>query len=76
MRFHWPSFFLGCAAGAVGVLVARHFRPVVVEVATVAYQLLDSVGTRVTEMREDLEDSLAEARARARRPRARSRARA
>ena len=76
MRFHWPSFLLGCAVGAAGTLLASRLRPVIVELATAAYELADSVGVRAARWREDVEDALAEARARARSPRPRRRARA
>ena len=66
MRFHFPSFFLGCAAGASTVLFARQLRPIALEVATGVYQLWDSIWTRAAMFGEDLEDVLAEARARAR----------
>ena len=77
MKFHWPSFLLGCGIGAMGVLAARRFRPLVVELATAAYQLADTVGARVAMLGEDAEDMLAEARARAHsaRPSPRGRAR-
>ena len=69
MKFHWPSFLLGCAAGATGVLLARQLRPVLLEIATAAYQFSDTVWARVTMLQEDVEDVLAEAKTRARRPR-------
>lgn len=66
MKFHLPSFLLGYVAGGASVLVARQLRPLIVEVATAAYRLVDAVAARVATRREDLQDLLAEARARAR----------
>ena len=69
MKFHWPSFLLGWGAGAASVLLARQLRPVLLELATAAYELSDTVRARVTMLQEDFEDVLAEAKTRARRPR-------
>jgi len=69
MKFHWPSFLLGCGAGAAGVLFAKQLRPVVVELATAAYQVYDAIAARTAMWREDVDDAVAEARARARRVR-------
>jgi len=66
MKFHWPSFLLGCGAGAAGVLFAKQLRPIVVELATAAYQLSDAVAVRLATWREDIDDAVAEAKARAR----------
>ncbi len=66
MRFDLTSFMLGFGAGAATVVVGRHFRPVLLEVATAAYQVADAVTARVAMLQEDVEDVLAEARARAR----------
>jgi hypothetical protein len=66
MTFHFSSFLLGCAVGAGAVLLAPRIRPVLVELATAAYKLLDTVTAQVSMKREDLEDVLAEAKARAR----------
>jgi hypothetical protein len=65
MRFHLPSFLLGCVAGATVKTLGPRVRPVAVEVATAFYQLLDVLRGHVARRREDLEDLLAEARARA-----------
>jgi hypothetical protein len=67
VRFHFPSFLIGVGVGATGALIARHLRPVLVEVATAAYEVADAVAARVAMVQEDFEDVLAEARARARR---------
>jgi hypothetical protein len=66
MKFHFPSFLLGVGVGATGVVVGRHLRPAIVEMASAVYQLVDAVAARVAMVQEDLEDMLAEARARAR----------
>ncbi len=66
MRFHFPSFVLGMGAGAAAVVVGRHLRPVLVEVASAAYQVADALAARVYVVQEDVEDILAEARARSR----------
>jgi hypothetical protein len=75
MKFHWPSFMIGCAVGAGAMLVGNRLRPVLVEVATAVYELTDTVIARLTMVREDVDDALAEARAQAR-TRAASRTRA
>lgn len=66
MRFHFASFALGFGAGAATVVVGRHLRPALVEVATSVYQLVDAAAARMAMVQEDFEDVLAEARARAR----------
>lgn len=66
MKFHWPSFLLGYGAGASTVLLGKHMRPVLVEMATAAYKFVDVVAARTAMRQEDLEDLLAEAKARAR----------
>ena len=66
MKFHWPSFLLGCGAGAAGVLFARQLRPIAVELVTAAYQLSDAIAARAATWWEDVDDAVAEARARAR----------
>jgi len=76
MKFHWPSFLIGCAVGATGTLLARRFRPLIVELATAGYQLADTIVARAAMLREDAEDVLAEAKARARGPRPHRRAHA
>jgi hypothetical protein len=78
MRFHFPSFLLGYGAGAVTVAFGQRLRPLVLEVATAAYQLADALAARVAVFQEDVDDVLAVAKARARatRPRSGTRARA
>ena len=66
MKFHWPSFLLGCGAGVAGVLFAKQLRPIVIELATAAYQVSDSIAARVAVWWEDVDDVVAEAKARAR----------
>ncbi|WP_342378771.1 hypothetical protein NVS55_05165 [Myxococcus stipitatus] len=67
MTFHLPSFLLGYTAGAGTVLLSRHLRPLLLELATAAYRFGDMVLARTAIKQEDLEDLLAEAKARARR---------
>ena len=71
MKFHWPSFLLGCGTGAITVLFAKQLRPVVMELATAAYEISDALAARAAMWWEDVDDVLAEAKARARRPRPR-----
>ena len=66
MRFHLPSFLLGVATGAGGAALAPRVRPLVLELATGCYRMLDAAMVRVARSREDVSDLLAEARARAR----------
>lgn len=66
MKFDLPSFLLGYGAGAGTVLLGKHLRPLLVEVATAAYRFTDMVAARVAMKEEDVEDLLAEAKARAR----------
>lgn len=66
MNFHLPSFLLGYGAGASSVLLARQLRPLLLELATVAWRFVDAVAARAAIKQEDLEDLLAEAKARAR----------
>jgi hypothetical protein len=66
MKFHWPSFLLGYAAGAATVLMADRLRPLLTEAASAAYKLGDAAWARFAILQEDVEDTLAEARARAR----------
>jgi len=65
MRFHFPSFLLGCAAGATAILLGRELKPIAVEGATGIYQLWDALWARAAMFSEDIEDILTEARARA-----------
>ncbi len=67
MKLHLPSFLIGYVAGGATVLLGKQVRPLLVELATAAYRLLDAVAARVATRREDIEDLFAEARARARR---------
>jgi hypothetical protein len=67
MRFHLPSFLLGCVTGVTVKGLVPRLRPVAVEIAAVLYRVLDGVRTHAARRREDLEDLLAEARARAER---------
>jgi hypothetical protein len=66
MKFHVPSFLIGCVTGAAARSVAPRLRAVALEIATSLYALADAVGTQAARRREDLADLLAEARARAR----------
>jgi hypothetical protein len=64
MKFHLPSFLLGCGAGYAARSLSDHLRPVLLELATAGYRLAGAVTARTVRAREDLEDILAEARAR------------
>jgi hypothetical protein len=64
MKFHLPSFLLGCGAGYAARSLSDHLRPVLLELATAGYRLAGAVTARTVRAREDLEDVLAEARAR------------
>ena len=66
MIFHLPSYLLGVATGASGAALAPRVRPIVLELLTDCYRVVDAVMVRVARRREDLSDLLAEARARAR----------
>lgn len=66
MKFHLPSFLIGYAAGAGTVMMGKHLRPVLLEVATVGWRFVDAVAARAAIRQEDFEDLIAEARARAR----------
>ena len=66
MILHLPSFVLGYAAGVSSAAAARRLRPLLLELATTAYRLIDAVAAKVVATREDFEDLLAEARARVR----------
>jgi hypothetical protein len=66
MRFHLPSFLLGVATGASGAALAPKLRPLVLEIATGCYRVVDAAMVRLARGREDVADLLAEARARAR----------
>lgn len=66
MNFHWPSFLLGYGAGIVSTVVAQRMRPVLTELASAGFELLEAVAAKMAMTREDLDDIVAEARARAR----------
>ena len=66
MRFHLPSYMLGVATGAGGAALAPRLRPIVLEIATGCYRVVDAVVMRIARSRENFSDLLAEARARAR----------
>ena len=68
MKFHVPSFLIGCAVGAAAVVALPKLRPVLVEVAGSAYKAYDTVMARLATAREDVEDFFAEAKAWARAP--------
>ena len=69
MRFHVPSFLIGCAVGAGVVIALPKVKPILVELAGSAYRLYDTVMARLATAREDVEDFVAEAKAWARAPR-------
>ncbi|AKU92042.1 hypothetical protein [Vulgatibacter incomptus] len=66
MKFHLPSFLIGYGAGAGTVLLSKHLRPLLVELATAGYRFVDAIVARGAMKQEDLSDLMAEARARAR----------
>ncbi|HEX5062682.1 MAG TPA: hypothetical protein VFV99_25090 [Kofleriaceae bacterium] len=66
MRFHLPSYLLGVATGASGAAIVPRLRPVVMEIASGCYRLVDAVTFRAARARENFSDFLAEAHARAR----------
>lgn len=66
MKFDLPSFLLGYGAGVGTMLVGKHLRPLLLEVATAGYRFVDMVAARAAMKQEDLEDLMAEAKARAR----------
>lgn len=65
MKFHLPSFALGFGTGYAARVVAEHFRPVLLELATAGFRLAGALTARAIRVREDVEDVLSEARARA-----------
>jgi hypothetical protein len=65
MKFHLPSFLLGCATGAAAKSVWPRLRPIAVELGASLYRVVDVLGMQAARRREDLADLLAEARARA-----------
>ena len=68
MKFHVPSFLLGCAVGAAAVVALPKLKPVLVEVTGSAYKVYDALMARLATAREDVEDFFAEAKAWARAP--------
>jgi hypothetical protein len=66
VKFHLPSFLMGIAVGAAGAALAPRLKPVLLELATAGYKVIDAVAAKLAMKREDLEDLLAEAKARAR----------
>ena len=70
MKFHVPSFLIGCAVGAAAVVALPRLKPVLVEIGASACKLYDVAMARLAMAREDVEDLLAEAKARARPPKA------
>jgi hypothetical protein len=66
MKFHLPSFLLGCATGAALKALSPRLKPLFVQLATAGFKLADAVTTQAARRREDLQDLIAEAKARAR----------
>ena len=66
MRFHLPSFLLGCVAGAGAKTLAPRLRPLLMELATAGFRAMEGLRAHLVRKREDVEDLLAEARAHAR----------
>jgi hypothetical protein len=69
MKFHFPSFVIGYAAGAATAALAPKLKPIVLELAAAGYRIADAIAVAAARKREDLADLLAEARARAGRAR-------
>jgi hypothetical protein len=65
MKFHFPSFVIGYAAGAATAALAPKLKPIVLELAAAGYRIADAIAVAAARKREDLSDLLAEARARA-----------
>jgi hypothetical protein len=65
MRFHLPSFLMGCGVGFATRSLSTHFSPVLLEIATAGHRLAEAVASRAARAREDVEDVFAEARAQA-----------
>jgi hypothetical protein len=65
MKFHFPSFVIGYAAGAATAALAPKIKPIVLELAAAGYRIADAIAVVAARKREDLADLLAEARARA-----------
>jgi hypothetical protein len=66
MRLHLSSFLIGFGAGGTAVLLSKRLRPVLVELASTFYRIVDAIGGRAAMTREDLQDLIAEAKAKAR----------
>jgi hypothetical protein len=68
MRFHFPSFALGWAAGVATAAVLPRLKPLLVELFAAGYGILDAVAVRAAVAREDFQDLVAEARAKVKAP--------
>ena len=65
MKLDFSSFLLGCGVGASSLLLGRHLRPLLLEVATILYRVQERVMAATPMGQEALAVLLAEARARA-----------
>lgn len=64
MRLELSSFLLGCGVGAGSMLLGRHLRPLLLDVATILYRVQERVMAETPMGQEALAGLLAEARAR------------
>ena len=64
VKLELSSFLLGCGVGASVLLLGRHLRPLLLEVATLLYRLQGRVMAETPMGQESLASLLAEARAR------------
>jgi len=65
VKLDFSSFLLGCGVGASSLLLGRHLRPLLLDVATILYRLQERVMAGTPMGQEALAGLLAEARARA-----------
>ncbi|WP_375770584.1 hypothetical protein NR798_06715 [Archangium gephyra] len=65
MKLDFSSFLLGCGVGASSLLLSRHLRPLMLEVATLLFRVQERVMAATPMGQEALAELLAEARARA-----------
>ncbi|MFY0525960.1 hypothetical protein ACN28I_23380 [Archangium gephyra] len=65
MKLDFSSFLLGCGVGASSLLLGRHLRPLLLDMATILYRLQERVMAGTPMGQEALAGLLAEARARA-----------
>ncbi|MCY1074249.1 hypothetical protein [Archangium lansingense] len=66
MKLDLSSFLLGCGVGASSLLLGKHLRPLLLEVATLLFRVQERVMAETPMGHETLAGLLSEARARAR----------